>query len=252
MEMPYTFVNVAEGTKHNTSAVSQPNANRQRNNLKFKKGIKEIEHKGPFFEAVDSSSWLWWIYNKSKAVLSNSKSFQLIIIPTVEPFVQIPLLAQHHLWSGAKKESTHAQTNLSSAHQWKTGWFCIWTMNILGPILSSHGLTALNPGFTVCVWGDESLGRLQRALFRFLLGAASASVSSLLLQLHSASLSTVYTAHLRGLCHQLQESAIEYVSAVFFFFCRGACQHQLCINLLKGEGTKHKQALREAYGNASS
>lgn len=77
-----------------------------------------------------------------------------------------------------KKKNKHIQTNLSSAHQWKNCWFSIWTMNILGPILSSHGLTALNPGFTVCVWGDESLGRLQRALFRFVLGAASASVSS--------------------------------------------------------------------------
>lgn len=38
------------------------------------------------------------------------------------------------------------------------------------PILSPHGLTALNPAFTVRVWGDETLGQPQRALFRFLLG----------------------------------------------------------------------------------
>lgn len=103
-------------------------------------------------------------------------------------------------------------------------------MNTLGPILSSHGLTALNPGFTVCVWGDESLGQLSRALFRFLLGRASASVSSSLFRLHSVLCLQTIQAHLRGLCHQLQESLIDYVSGIFFF--RGACQHQLCINLL--------------------
>lgn len=34
----YTFADVAESTKHNSSAVVQANANRQGNNLKFKKG----------------------------------------------------------------------------------------------------------------------------------------------------------------------------------------------------------------------
>lgn len=43
----------------------------------------------------------------------------------------------------------------------------------------------INPGFTDCVRGDERLGQLQKALFRFLLGPASASVSSLLFQPHS-------------------------------------------------------------------
>lgn len=60
-------------------------------------------------------------------------------------------------------------------------------------------------------------------------------------------LSTVYTAHLRGPCQQLRESLIEYVSAIFSEELSTPALYQPSL----GQGTKHKQALREAYHNAS-
>lgn len=58
---------------------------------------------------------------------------------------------------------------------------------------------------------------------------------------------TVYTAHLWGPCQQIQESLIEYVSAIFSGELSTPALYQPSL----GRGTKHKQALRDVYCNAS-